>query len=79
LRTHPLFEARMLSGLPDPARAFFAYTIEEGAVLKSVAEVTMSGELSLGDAHNPKYMPMHARQIIAPPHGLVWNVEAGPD
>lgn len=76
-QARPLFEARMLSGLPDPVRAFFAYTIQEGTVLGSVAEVAMSGELGLGDAGDPKYMPMHARQIIAPPHGLVWVVNAG--
>lgn len=77
LPARPLFEARMLSGLPDPVRAFFSYTIEEGAVLGSVAEVAMSGELGLGDARDPKYMPMHARQIIAPPYGLVWIVDVG--
>jgi hypothetical protein len=32
----------------------------------------MEGELGLGDRAGPRYRPMRARQILAPPHGFVW-------
>ena len=61
----------------SPAKRFFLYTIGEGAHLRTVAEVVIGGEIGLGDKDNPQYVPMRGHQIIAPPYGLVWKLEAG--
>lgn len=37
----------------------------------------MSGEIGLGGREDPKYMPMRGQQIIAPPRGLIWKLDAG--
>jgi hypothetical protein len=37
----------------------------------------MEGEFSLGNKAEPNYMPMRAEQILAAPHGFVWQVRAG--
>lgn len=67
----------MVDGLPDPARRFFLYTIAEGAPLRVVSEVAMRGEIGFGDKAEPRYTSMRGHQIIAPPRGLVWKLEAG--
>lgn len=71
------FEASMVSGLPEPARRFFTFAIQPGTRLSTIVELTMSGEISLGTKDDPKYQPMTARQVLAPPRGLVWNLKAG--
>jgi len=37
----------------------------------------MEGDFSLGSKTEPNYMPMHAEQILAAPHGFVWKLNAG--
>jgi hypothetical protein len=71
------FDPSMLSGLAEPARRYFTYMIPEGAPIRTVAVLRMSGEIGLGTKDKPNYVPMRAEQILAPPHGLVWKVEAG--
>lgn len=70
----PQFDPAMLNGLPEPAARFFRFAIEPGTVLRSVAVVEMGGSLSLGDREAPNPQPIAARQIIAPPHGFIWQV-----
>jgi hypothetical protein len=72
------FDLAMIEGLPEPARRFFLHTIEPGAPLHRVAEIEMKGELGFGTKEKPDYRPMSARQILAPPHGFVWRLKAGP-
>jgi len=67
----------LVAGLPEPARRYFNYTIQAGTMLRTVAEIDMTGELGLGSQDDPKYRSMQASQILAPPHGLVWNVKTG--
>jgi hypothetical protein len=67
----------MIASLPDPAQRFFRFAIEPGTQLYTVAEISMQGELSLGNRAKPNYMPMRAQQILAPPHGFVWRVRVG--
>jgi hypothetical protein len=76
----PLFHAEMVNGLPAPARRYFLRCIEPGTPLSLVATLEMAGEIGLGDKRRPGYMPMRARQILAPPHGFVWlpAIDAGP-
>jgi hypothetical protein len=37
----------------------------------------MKGEFGLGSNADPNFMPMHADQILAAPHGFVWKLNAG--
>jgi hypothetical protein len=71
------FDPAMVDGLPEPARRFFLYTIGEGVRLRTVAEIEMEGEIGLGDRFDPRYLAMRGHQVIAPPHGFVWKLEAG--
>lgn len=75
--TPPTYDPQMVAELPEPARRFFNFAIVPGTPLKSVAEITMAGELSLGTKQEPNYLPMQARQVMAAPHGFVWEIEAG--
>ncbi len=68
------FHHAMVAGLPEPARRFFQFSIEEGARLWTVAEIDMGGQFSLGSKEQPRYQPMQARQILAAPHGFVWQL-----
>ncbi|AXI56227.1 hypothetical protein C1J05_18490 [Sulfitobacter sp. JL08] len=71
------FDPKTVKDLPDPARRFFLYTFSEGASLHRNTVLTMTGELSLGRKDAPDYRPMQARQILAPPYGLVWRLKFG--
>lgn len=70
------FDPAMIEGQPEPARRYFLYTIAPGTPLQTVAEIRMGGVFGLGDRDAPGYLPMRARQILAPPHGFVWRLEA---
>ena len=72
-----IFDPAMVDGLPEPARRYFLYTIGEGVPLRTVAEIEMDGEIGLGDNADPRYLAMRGHQIIAPPQGFVWKVDAG--
>lgn len=70
-----MFDSTMIESLPEPARRFFRFAIAPGAVLYTVAELSMQGEFS-PDAES-KYMPMRADEILALPFGFVWRVRIG--
>src|SRR5689334_5421094 len=67
----------LVAGLPEPARRFFEFAIRPGTPLDTTAEITMAGELSLGTRDKPGSLQMHARQVLAAPHGFTWSVTAG--
>lgn len=71
------FDRALVANLPEPARRFFSFAIEPGTRLSTVAVIRMEGELSLGSKKEPAYQAMRAQQVLAAPHGLVWQVEAG--
>lgn len=71
------FELSLSEGLPEPAQRYFNFMIAPGAQLSATTEITMGGALALGTKDKPNYQPMQARQILSPPHGFVWNLEAG--
>ncbi len=73
----PLFSYSMLVGLPEPAQRYFRFSIAPGTPLHRVAQISMSGELGLGNQSNPRYQRMRAQQILAPPQGLVWRLSCG--
>jgi hypothetical protein len=70
------FDPAGIAGLPEPARRYFAYTIEPGAPLLPVAVIEMTGRFSLGSREDPRYQPIEARQILAAPEGFVWAMRS---
>lgn len=68
-----LFDPALVSQLPEPAQRYFRYSIKPGAPIRRVVELEMTGQLGLGNADKPNYRLMSARQILAPPNGLVWK------
>ncbi|WP_166836280.1 DUF6544 family protein [Rheinheimera pleomorphica] len=71
------FNLQLLDGLPEPARRFFTFAIKPGTPLYTVADITMTGQFGMGDADNPNYLPMRARQTLAFPAGFVWQMQTG--
>lgn len=72
------FEPASIASLPEPAQRYFCYTIRPDAVLHRAVEIEMKGEIGLGTKDDPNYRAMSAQQVLAPPYGLVWKLEAGP-
>jgi hypothetical protein len=71
------FDNSMIIGLPEAAQRYFRFSIVPGAPLRTVAEISMQGEFSLGSGEDPDYMPMYAEQVLAAPYGFLWKVRAG--
>ncbi|MCP5381052.1 MAG: hypothetical protein H6912_01660 [Kordiimonadaceae bacterium] len=71
------FDLARIETLPEPAKRFFRFAIQEGTPIRNVVELEMRGEFSLGTKEKPNYMPMKAKQIISPPYGFIWKVSAG--
>jgi hypothetical protein len=74
--TPPVFSPDMVADLPEPARRYFSYTIQPGALLYPVAEIDMGGRFGLGTKAEPGYLPMRALQILAAPEGFVWSMRS---
>ena len=72
-----VFTPDLVANLPDPARRYFLDVIRPGTPLRTVAEIDMAGQFSLGSRDNPNYGPMRAEQILAPPYGFVWKMRSG--
>ncbi|WP_456390547.1 DUF6544 family protein [Profundibacter sp.] len=72
-----VFDPAMVVDLPDPARRYFEYTIRTGTPLFTVADIEMTGQLSLGTKEAPNYMVMTARQVLGVPNGFVWKMSGG--
>lgn len=70
------FDPAMVSGLPEPARRYFLYTIKPGTALYRVANITMAGQFGMGDKASPNYLDMRATQTLAMPAGFVWKMRA---
>ena len=72
-----VFDPSSIEDLPEPARRYFNFSIAPGSPIVSAVELDMTGEIGLGSLDDPKYSPMTAQQVLAPPHGLVWRVQIG--
>lgn len=70
------FDPATVADLPSPARRYFLFAIRPGTPLKPVAELEMTGELSLGSKDKPNALPMAGRQVLRL-DGFVWRVKAG--
>lgn len=71
------FSVSMVDQLPEPVQRYFRYTIRPGTPIRTAAEIRMAGEFGLGTRDKPTFLPMRAEQLLAPPEGLVWRLEAG--
>lgn len=71
------FDPGMVADLPEPARRYFSFTIAPGTPIRRVAVIEMTGQIGLGTKDEPRYQEMRARQILAPPEGLVWRLNTG--
>jgi len=69
--THQVFTEDMVSDLPAPARRYLSHAIRPGTPLASSVGLEMRGTMRLKSGQ--EWMPMKARQILAPPKGLVGN------
>ncbi|GAA3031112.1 hypothetical protein GCM10020000_04970 [Streptomyces olivoverticillatus] len=65
------FAAHMTDGLPAPVRRWLAHAVAPGAPLLETVELVMHGEIRMGT-----WRRFRARQILAPPRGLVWAAES---
>jgi len=72
---HQVFTEDMVSDLPDPARRYLLHAIRPGTALASSVSIEMSGAMRL--KLEQEWMPMKARQVLAPPKGFVWRAEIG--
>lgn len=72
------FDPALVRDLLLPAQKYFTYTIAPGTRLLTALEIEMTGEIGFGCLSKPNYRPMSAGQILSPPHGLVWRLNAGP-
>ncbi|MEM9580117.1 MAG: DUF6544 family protein [Pseudomonadota bacterium] len=73
----PRFSKDMVKDLPEPARRFFHFAIQDGTPLHRVAEISMTGQFGMGTATAPNYLPMTAEQVLAAPGGFIWKMSAG--
>ncbi len=74
--TPALFDPAMVADLPDATRRYFTFSIAAGTPLYTVADLTMTGQFSLGTKAAPNYMDMTATQALATPHGFIWRMKA---
>lgn len=73
--THQVFTEDIVSDLPAPARRYLLHAIRPGTTLASSVSLEMRGTMRLKPEQ--EWMPMKARQILAPPKGFVWRAEVG--
>jgi hypothetical protein len=67
----PVFDPAMIAGLPQPARRWLAHAIRAGTRLWTTAELSMRGQIKLG-----QWRSFTARQVLAPPGGYIWAATA---
>jgi len=66
------FDPDTAAGLPEPARRWLTHAIAPGTPLWQSVELTMEGEIRLGS-----WRRFTARQVLAPPSGLIWAARTG--
>jgi hypothetical protein len=69
------FCPELVADLPGPARRYFLHAIRPETPLAHAAQLTMAGESRLGP--RLPWLPFRARQLLAPPDGLVWEANVG--
>ena len=67
------FSPAEVQGLPEPVRRYFEAAIAPGTPLAAAAVLRMRGRLKLGR----RWLPLRARQVLAPHRGFVWAARVG--
>lgn len=68
----PVFSGSELEGLPAPVQRYLQAAIAPGTPLATAARLRMRGQIKVG-----RWMPFHARQLLAPRSGFQWSARAG--
>lgn len=68
----PVFGEAELEGLPEPVRRYLRASIAPGTPLATSARLRMRGRIKVG-----RWLPFHARQVLAPGSGFEWTARAG--
>jgi hypothetical protein len=66
------FSEAELDGLPEPVQRYLRAAIAPGTPLASSALLRMRGHIKIG-----RWVPFHARQLLAPRYGFQWTARAG--
>jgi len=67
-----VFGEEDLTGLPEPVARWFRASIAPGTPHATAAELDMVGSIRLG-----RWVPMRARELVAPTVGFVWAARVG--
>lgn len=69
------FDARMVRGLPEPARRYLLHAIAPGTPLATSVRLTMPGAIRLTAHGDP--LPMSSEEMLVPERGYVWRARVG--
>lgn len=69
------FCPEMVDGLPELAKRYLRHSIQPGTPIAYTIVLEMDGTIRTG--RDAPWLPMQARQILAPPDGFVWTARAG--
>lgn len=67
------YDPAMVADLPPSAQRYFTRAIVPGTPLLQQVELEMEGSFIM----QGRSFPMRAHQLLAPPHGLVWEARMG--
>jgi hypothetical protein len=66
------FDADLVAGFPPPVERWLTHAVAPGTSLAGTLELTTHGEIKMG-----RWLRYRARQILAPPAGMVWTASTG--
>lgn len=69
------FDPASVAELPGPARRYLEHAIAPGTTLAGAVELEMEGRIGL--SAGAEKTPFRARQVLAAPHGMIWEAEVG--
>jgi hypothetical protein len=70
--TSAVFTGSEIEGLAAPVQRYLRAGIAPGTPLAVAARLRMRGQIKLG-----RWVPIHAREFLAPMHGFRWSARAG--
>ncbi len=70
------FHEGLTASLPEPVRRYFRHAIAPGTRLTRRVELEMNGQFN-ASSEGDRWLPMQARQVLAPGAGFVWEATVG--